>query len=75
MEAAEQALSRYGQGKGPTIEPTEAVRPQKTRELSNTAQKYYNAVSLVTEEKYEEALKAFVSLVESKPEQEYLAKS
>jgi TolA-binding protein len=75
LEAAEQALSQYGQGQGPGVNVTEPERPQKTRELSNTAQDYYNAVSLVNEEKYEAALRAFSAIVQQNSEPEYVAKS
>jgi TolA-binding protein len=84
LEAAEQALGKYGQGRGPGSAPAAAAaagaaapaaRPDKTRELSGSGQRYYDAVSLVTAEKYEEALKAFRAIIAGGAEEEYVAKS
>ncbi len=83
LESAEQALGKYGQGKGPGAAPAAAAaaaaapaaRPEKSRELSGTGQRFYDAVSLVTAEKYDEALKAFQQIIASGAEQEYVAKS
>lgn len=79
LEAAEQALGKYGQGKGPAAEPAAApaaaARPDRSRELSGTAQRFYDAMSLVTAEKYDEALKAFQQIAAEGAEEEYVAKS
>lgn len=82
LEAAEQALGKYGQGKGPAavVEPAAAqavpaARPEKSRELSGVAQRFYDAMSLVTAEKYEEGLKAFQQIAAEGGEEEYVAKS
>jgi TolA-binding protein len=75
LDSAEQALGKYGQGKGPSGEtPAAAARPEKSRELSGAAQRFYDAMSLVTGEKYEEALKAFQAIVAEGAEEEYVAK-
>ena len=63
---AEDYIGKYGQGKGPSPEAGSAKvadRPSKTRELSNVAQRYYSAVSLVTEEKYQQALPEFQAIL------------
>ncbi len=78
LEAAEQALGKYGQGKGPAAaaEPAAAApRPERSRQLSGAAQRFYDAMSLVTAEKYEEGLKAFQQIVAEGGEEEYVAKS
>lgn len=44
-------------------------------ESSETAQQFYNAVSLVSQEKYLEAFKAFKKILEGGPDPEYTAKA
>ena len=46
-----------------------------TAESSGLAQQYYNAVSLVSQEKYLEAFKAFKKILEGGPDPEYAAKA
>ena len=84
LESAEQALGKYGQGKGPAaaapapVAPAPApaaARPEKSRELSGAGQRFYDAMSLVTAEKYDEALKAFQQIIAEGGEEEYAAKS
>jgi TolA-binding protein len=53
----------------------EAPRREKTAELSDTAQQYYNAVSLVSQEKFTDAFKAFKKILEAGGDQEYAAKA
>jgi TolA-binding protein len=85
---AEEFVSRYGAGGPPASaartpaapvsdEPGEAPAPrgEKTAELSDTAQMYYNAVSLVSQEKYVDAHKAFRKILEAGADQEYAAKA
>jgi TolA-binding protein len=80
IEVAEAYLSRYGAGKGPDAgaakpdarpEPQPAVRAQ----ASDAEQRYYRAVSLISQEKYEDALKEFKALIAEGPDEEYLSKS
>ena len=79
IEAAESHLSQYGQGEGPepSIAGPAAAEPRKdaTRGMSQTAQSYYNAVSLVTEEKYEQALSEFKKILIDGLDEEYVSKS
>jgi TolA-binding protein len=81
IETAESYLQKYGQGKGPAVTSQPAVpaaeveKPQKTKELSDVAQIYYRAVSLISQEKYEDAYNEFKSIVNSSEDEEYTAKS
>jgi TolA-binding protein len=59
----------------PDESPPPAPRGQASGELSDTAQQYYNAVSLVSQGKYVEAHKAFRKILESGEDQEYAAKA
>lgn len=54
---------------------TEAPRPEKSAELSETAQAYYNAISLVSQDKHLDAYKAFKKILEAETGDEYGAKA
>jgi len=79
IETAEEYSQKYGQGKGParTSQKSTAFveKPQKTKELSNVAQQYYNAVSLISQQKYENAYSEFKKIIDQGNDEEYLAKS
>jgi len=79
IELAEEYLQKYGQGRGPSIEGMKkqesGAKPQKTKELSNVAQQYYNAVSLISQQKYEMAYNEFKKIISQGNDEEYLAKS
>jgi TolA-binding protein len=79
LELAEEHLSKYGQGKGPTPElpgyTPDIEKPAVSRELSATARIYYDAVSMVSAEKYEEALRKFKILVDKGLDEEYTSKA
>jgi TolA-binding protein len=49
--------------------------PQPARETSDLAQQYYNAVSLVSQEKYMEAFKAFKKIIDGGADAEYSSKA
>jgi TolA-binding protein len=87
---AEEFLSRYGSGvsaptePGPdssaTVSTSASARPAAEQvpasgETSEVAQQYYNAVSLVSQEKYLEAFKAFKKILDGGPDPEYTAKA
>jgi TolA-binding protein len=84
---AEEFLSRYGSGTPPSAAPGPAALPPaggprasaapsaETGETSELAQHYYNAVSLVSQEKYLEAFKAFKKILDGGPDPEYSAKA
>lgn len=54
--------------KAPTAE-------RQKEELTDCAKEYYNAVSLYSQEKYREALNAFIRIIKSDDDQEYTAKA
>ena len=87
---AEEFLSRYGSGipasptPGPSAPPAgaapraaaaPAMAGTSTGETSELAQLYYNAVSLVSQEKFIEAFKAFKKILDGGPDPEYTAKA
>jgi TolA-binding protein len=90
IEVSEAYLTRYGAGKGPEAgaakaegkgkldgkgedkgEPQAAVKGQ----ASDSEQRYYRAVSLISQEKYEAALKDLKALIAEGPDEEYLSKA
>jgi len=83
MEIAENALSRYGDGKGPGVSvsnaaPAAAAPPsapvsQKSSEKDKKA--YYDAMGLVSQGKYQEAFMSFKLIVDSNSNPELAAKS
>jgi TolA-binding protein len=86
---AEEFLSRYGaSGPPPSAAPESprtavaaapATAPSAggaaTGEMSDMAKQYYNAVSLVSQEKYMEAFKAFKKIIDGGADQEYASKT
>ena len=90
LDASENSLSRYGDGKGPAP-VTEAAGPsvhpsvssstvsassrQGPSELSAVAKSFYDAVSLFSQDKYQAAFLSFKKIVEANEDPEYTAKS
>jgi len=85
---AEEFVSRYGSGgtpAAPSAPPQTGARPQSATaasapaaaagELPDLAQAYYNAVSLISQEKYTEAYKAFKKMLEGGGDPEYSSKA
>jgi CRP-like cAMP-binding protein len=77
---AEQFAQEYGSGKGPNISgvntgPEPASKPDRGRQLSDTAKEFYSAVSLFSQQKYADALKAFKTIVQNGADEEYRIKS
>jgi TolA-binding protein len=88
--SAEEFLSRYGSGEPPAA-TAPAATPAATAaaaglspsvapaappgETSDLAQQYYNAVSLVSQEKYMEAFKAFKKIIDGGADAEYSTKA
>ena len=77
LEVAENSLSRYGDGKGPGVAfnssaPAAASSPA---ESEKTGKIYYDAVSLITQGKYQEAFILFKSIVDSGADPEWIAKA
>ena len=88
MVAAENALSRYGDGKGSAVTGSAASAPAASaasgsaapaagsaQAVSGTAEAYYDAVSLISQEKYHEALMAFKVIVDANADTEWTARS
>jgi TolA-binding protein len=84
--SAEEFLSRYGSGGPPpsasggaAVQPAaapSAPSPQQApADVSDLAQQYYNAVSLVSQEKYMEAFKAFKKIIDGGADPEYSTKA
>ena len=91
IQQAEEYLSRYGSGipsgpapaapaavgqpslSAPRVAPTPAA--SAAGETSELAQQYYNAVSLVSQEKFMEAFKAFKKILDSGSDPEYSPKA
>ncbi len=56
-------------------EPKPAVKPQDGQRLSDTAKDYYNAVSLFSQGKYQDALKELKVIADNADEPEYIGKA
>ena len=74
LEIAENALIRFGDGKGPANNSSSTLTG--SIDDSGAANKaYYNAVSLVSQGKYQEAYAAFKTIVDSNSDPDLSAKS
>jgi len=82
LEIAEDALSRYGDGKGPGVSLSKSVSsaaapiqqaPQKNLEKITKA--YYDAISMVSQGKYQEAFMSFKMIVDADADPEWTAKA
>jgi CRP-like cAMP-binding protein len=75
MEIAENALSRYGDGKGPGISVSNAGPNMDASTPEEVTKAYYDAVSMVSQGKYQEAFMSFKAIVDSNANPEWTAKS
>jgi len=79
LEIAENALSRYGDGKGPGVsvsQTSSAPSPASSgRESEKITKLYYDAVGLVSQGKYQEAFLSFKSIVDADSDPEMTAKA
>ena len=77
LEIAENGLSSYGDGKGPNIPVSTAAPVQAAAPVDGekTAKAYYDAVSLVSQGKYQEAFMSFKVIVDANVDAEWTAKS
>ena len=78
LEIAENALFKYGNGKGPSvaINNNDSFSPSAPAASSEKAAKtYYDAVSMISQGKYQEAFVAFKSIVDSSSDSEWTAKA
>jgi TolA-binding protein len=90
LEIAENALLRYGDGKGPgvsfsaassavgssaTSRAASSEQPTASADSEKTDKVYYDAVSMISQGKYQEAYMAFKSIVDSGSNPEWTAKA
>ncbi|MCL2211027.1 MAG: cyclic nucleotide-binding domain-containing protein [Treponema sp.] len=76
LEIAENALSRYGDGKGPGVSTAPAPTPApQSGGSDNLTKSYYDAVNLVSQGRYQEAFMSFKTIVDSGDNPELSAKA
>jgi len=84
LEIAENALARYGDGKGPGVSVSaaaisssmeKAAPPASQKDIDKANKIYYDAIGLVSQAKYQEAFMAFKKIVDGKIDQEWTAKA
>ena len=77
-QSSEEYAQKYGAGKGPNIQglgPNEVSKPEKGRELSDSAKAYYEAVSIFSQQRVKDALREFKKIAENGSDEEYRVKS
>ncbi|MDR2964793.1 MAG: cyclic nucleotide-binding domain-containing protein [Treponema sp.] len=83
LEVAENSLSRFGDGKGPGIAVTSAAAApapagspaSSPGDPNKAAKSYYDAVSLTSQGRYQDAFTAFKAIVDSNADPEWTAKA
>jgi len=83
LEIAEDALSRYGDGKGPGVTlskaaadtPTPAPAQTSLKDSEKITKTYYDAVSMVSQGMYQEAFMSFKNIVDANVDPEWTAKA
>ena len=80
LEIAENALSQFGNGKGPNVSfknaaPAIQAGSSAPADSEKTAKTYYDAVSMISQGKYHEAFITFKSIVDSSKDSEWTAKA
>ncbi|MCL2210112.1 MAG: cyclic nucleotide-binding domain-containing protein [Treponema sp.] len=77
LEIAENSLSRYGDGKGPGVSFSSSASASSASPANSekTAKNYYDAVSMISQGKYQEAFVLFKSIVDSGVESEWTSKA
>jgi len=79
LEIAENALSRYGDGKGPGVSVNNAGSGSFSSSSQGASDKitksFYDAVSLVSQGKYQEAFMTFKQIVDANIDPEWTAKA
>ena len=74
-QIAENALSHYGDGKGPGVTLNKASPAKPTADSEKTAKIYYDAVSMISQGKYQEAFTSFETIVNSNADPEWTVKA
>jgi len=76
LETAENALSRYGDGKGPVVSVSNApFLSQTSQDPQKTAKTFYDAVSMISQGKYQDAFTSFKTIVDANTDPEWTAKA
>jgi TolA-binding protein len=83
LEAAEMSLAKSGASRDggfssalpPDTLSESGGSPSPARNLTDTAKAYYDAVSLISQQKYQQAYLAFKKIVDANEDPEYVAKS
>jgi TolA-binding protein len=84
LEIAENSLSRYGDGKGPGVAfssapsapaANSAPAEPETSDSDKAAKPYYDAVSMVSQGRYQEAFMAFKAIIDSGSDPEWTVKA
>jgi len=80
LEIVENALLRYGDGKGPGVsvsksETSSASKASSSADSSKASNAYYNAVDFVSQGKYQEAFVLFKKIVDADETPEFTEKS
>ncbi len=83
LAQAEEYAQKYGAGKGPSIAPSDIAGKAESappaadgqQDLPAVAQLYYNAVSIFSQQKYQDALREFKKVAQTSPDSEYAIKS
>ena len=80
LETAENSLARYGDGKGPGVAVSSnntfsAPSKSSPEAAAQTANAFYDAVSLVSQGRYQEAFMSFKLIVDTNADPEWTAKS
>ena len=73
LDTAELATMKAGASSGST--PFAAPQAEPSMDLTDTAKAYYDAVSLISQQKYQQAYLNFKKIVDANDEPEYAAKS
>jgi len=89
IEVAENYVSKYGSGmavaapaaptapaapKAPAARAEPAPAQEQAQDLPDVDKQYYNAVSLVSQEKYQDAYREFKAIMDAGPDEEHMAK-
>jgi CRP-like cAMP-binding protein len=78
IKMAKDYILKYGEGSGPpTQTPTQTgvKKPEKAKELSDTGKKFYNAVTLMSQNEAAKALAQFTEITQQAAEEEYKLKA
>jgi TolA-binding protein len=78
LETVETSLAQQGKVKSPaenTAAPVPAAKAPERKDQSETAKAYYDAVSLISQEKYQQAYLAFKKIVDADEDPEWAMRS